>query len=266
MSTWKKLTVVLVLLICASLIATTQYVRLSVSFIFKIETRGARVQFIAADTSPAVPETYLLDDTDDDGIYELDLGTWKIKTNKSFPCAFAIVNTELFPIRIYRVKVTGSGIEYLKVYLHKNKDTPCDQELIYKGGITYETIGTDPHAYESGDTALLYWNGTRAGYPYSIDYSTTGWVLAAATTGGYVDTTTLYYDDNTATAALNSASYNNIKNVWVYEQPATTSNDANGLTNDGTSTANFVWVEIDIFYPEEAISASGTIYFYFMSL
>lgn len=176
-----------------------------------------------------------------------NLGSWMENTSKSFPGAFAIVNTQSVPVRITQIEVLGDASGYLRVYLHKNHTMPCNSSIVAPGTATELTA--DMQLYYDGSSSIL-WTGDG------------GWRLGSGL--GYNATGCLTYTNGTG--ALNATRIAGFPDsnyyFWLYNESAVPG--ANLAINN---TANFVWIEIDVVVPPgaSAITISGELIFYFKS-
>lgn len=179
---------------------------------------------------------------------KFNLDSWRAGANRSFPGAFAIVNTESTTVRVQKIEVTGDTNGYLRVYLHANHTLPCNASIIAPD-------------LDDDDDRQLYYDGSS-----SINWGDNGWRLGAGPGYNQVTKELIYSKDGTEADAINATRVSGFPDskyyMWVYNETATmASHFANNLS------ANFVWVEIDIIVPSDAAEASysGELQFYFKS-
>lgn len=234
MQIWKKALVVLVLASTVMGLAATQYAKLGVSVSANISTPTSLIQLMAGDGA-VVGGGYILDGTT--GTYTVSLGTFAQGFNKTYTAAFAIVNAEAnVKLRITRIDVTvTSGQNKLVIALHKTMNTnvfttPAD-------GIIYHDKGT-AYDYTSGGYVLANGTGT---------YDTSG-------SNNLKYATKASWPPNTG--EWTEASWSSSNGVWI---PGAVT-DATNLGTDGSSGANFVWVQITIDESMPTGTFQGTIY------
>jgi hypothetical protein len=211
-----------------------------------IPVEGPAIDFMAGDRAPE--GHYVLTGYAENRV-KFNLGRVYPGEAKSYPCAFAIVNTQSIAVRISKIEVIGDTLNALRIYLHKNHTKPCNAAIVAPGIIT-----------ETSEDMQLYYDGSS-----SINWGTAGWKLGAGL--GYNATGNLIYtDDGTSARAINAtrvAGFSDSKcYFWTYvETPTKGSNLANN------NTANFVWVELDAIIPSGSADAiiSGELVFHFMA-
>lgn len=233
-------------LVLALLIGTvygTQYASLTGGYNYSVSTQGSKVQFMAYDYAPLVPDPYVV--TSSSGVYSLSLGQIAESDSKTYPAAIGIVNCEEgVRLRLVRIEVTGAGEGQISVYAHRNPIKPCSVLANTYGSMAMETLGANEDVYEAGDTGLRYvYLGT------SDDNYADGFVLARGT--GYGAGELRYSNDDSATYDV--ASWDVTNGAWVHDStPSNTCDIASTLTNDATTQSNFAWIELDISVPSTA--------------
>jgi len=236
-------------------LSATQYPIFSGNYNYSVSSQYAKIQFMAYDYAPLEPSSYVISNA---GLTcSISLGKITEYDSKTYPAAFAIVNCEQKHLRLTKIEITGSGASQISVYAHKDPRKPCNSHANTYGSMTMENLGSDEGIFESGDSALRY---VSAGS--SDDNYNDGLVLGK----GLDYTTSLRYTvDNSVT--YDEGTWDSSKNIWVHDAtPSNTYDIASTLTNDETSQSNFLWIEIDIYVPQN----SGTLtfsdiklYFYF---
>ncbi len=153
------------------------------------------------------------------GVFRLQLDKWVAGSAKTYPAAFALVNpaNETFSIRSIRLK---GDPKYINVYLHRNMTRPVN-----------ETLVEIPNTYCDDDAQLYYSNGT------SLEYDD-GWVLGPGE--GYNGDDLVYKNATTSASATLS------DELWIH--------NSSGPVEAENGTANFVWVEINIYPPTNVVS------------
>ncbi|MGC8913232.1 MAG: hypothetical protein ACP5LE_04765 [Thermoplasmata archaeon] len=233
----KAVIVVLLLLALTTGVMSTQHALFpSPSANSEISAKTSRIQLIARDidefayntTSPHTE--YLLNNSS--GTFLLKLGKWMGGANRSWLCAFGIVNVEPYPIYIMSASVSGDFANWLRIYAHANPNLPADNST-FRPGIVQE---------KDANFTLL-WNGDGKGRQSTAH---TYWKLSNAT--GYVDTY-LGYDNNTSYDGgawpYNNATWDGNNNLWIYN--STTQHLINDTAPYGI--ANFVWIEVVLIVP-----------------
>jgi len=132
----KKILLVGIAIAMLSAAIATQYARVSIAYEYGISATDGAIRFIARDTAP--DGKYVLQNSAN--TLKLSLGSFAPGTNKTYTAAFGIVNEESFNIYLYNVSVTGSGNQYIKIWLHKNPNVTASNDassiLVWNGDYT----------------------------------------------------------------------------------------------------------------------------------
>ena len=134
----KKVLLVGIAIAMLSAAIATQYARVSIAYEYGISATDGAIRFIARDFAP--DGKYVLQN--DSNTLKLVLGKFTPGTNKTYTAAFGIVNEENFSIYLYNISVTGSGAQYMKIWLHKNPNISAEDD----------------------DNKTLVWDGEHGGY------------------------------------------------------------------------------------------------------
>jgi hypothetical protein len=249
---YKGMLGLLAVLIALSVINATQFARVGAAYGYSVGVQGAYIQFMACDRvankSTATPVL-----TSDGVDFAIDLGTWAGRTNKTYTAAFALVNCEVYSVRLYSVNVTNPTVstdaDNIYIWVHARRTSLCSYAQ-HNIPSTDSRVDTDK---------VLMWDGAN-GHPFG-----NSWTLAAGY--GYGATAACQYDNDTTDGiGPDDATFSGF-NVWTWDSTPLGSNDA--LDSAGsTANANFVWVEITIVVPEGESSGShgGIIQFQFESV
>ncbi len=159
------------------------------------------------------------------GVHRLRLDTWIGGSEKTYPAAFALVNPANRSFNIRSIRLRGNP-KYVNIYLHQNMTRPANSTIVQ---IPPESCEPEEHKQ------IYYTNGT------SIEYEAGGWLLGPGE--GYGEGLVYKNATQSSTASL-------VNDVWNY-------NSAGPLEAEN-GTANFVWVEINIYPPLDVVSKRYT--------
>ncbi|TET91479.1 MAG: hypothetical protein E3J35_01845 [Methanomassiliicoccales archaeon] len=229
----KKTLIGLAMLVAISTVLATQYGVIQVSWDYEITTSDNYVHWLSRDTSPTDTSKPLIYSSDNK-TYSISLGKWAQATNKTYTAAFAIVNEEAYSITLDKVVVTGTGKDYMYIYVHEHAQKTCN-----------EAFTADSSKQEASSDYKTMWDGSSGS-------TTHYWVLVAG------DQSTNTYSDGTTTL---DATWDSTYYGWKFDATDDTGNTKEAVNG----TADYVWVEVGLIIPSSATAASlsGTIYFEF---
>jgi len=218
----RRLTLVGIMLIVLSMTMATQYATTKVSYSYTlVHPSNADIRFIASDNATDGIMILRVSGDNSTGNRALTLklgGNWTENFNKTYTCAFGIVNEENFSVIISHVNVStyGGAADYLKIWLHSDRDAKA---------------GSDA----SGSNVMV-WNKGSVGFGASDSV----WVLADG-------------DQNAWT--MNNHDGNDITTQWnqtAHVRYSLSNIDAINSTDD------YVWVQISVDIPAAAPAGSYT--------
>ena len=134
----RRLTILGVMLVVLSMTMATQYATTKVQFQFDIvHPSNADIRFIGRDNS-SDGSRVIRSSTGSNGtniILTCDFGDWNAGTNKTYTCAFGIVNEEPFAVNITHINVSlGAGTpNVFQIWLHgdPNTDATSDSTAVF---------------------------------------------------------------------------------------------------------------------------------------
>lgn len=224
----KRLMLIGVILIVLSMTMATQYVTTKISYRYNIvHPSDADLRFIGSDvSSDNVRVLRMTDSNSTTASLELRFGgNISANQNKTYTCAFGIVNEEDYAVNITHINVTtSSGSDYMLIWLHGDRDKQK----------------------ESDASAVKVWDGPNGGSSYGN--ASNIWQLAA----GNHDSTNMCAD----------GSYQ-ISTPW--DSTAHVRYSTNDANNSVSTTSDFVWVQISLDLPSNADTSatySGTVWIF----
>jgi hypothetical protein len=119
------------MLVVLSMTMATQYATTKISYTYGIvHPSNADIRFIGSDnTSDGKLVLRVYGNTSGNQQMVVSFGNLSESYNKTFTAAFGIVNEEPFRVNITHINVsTTAGVDYLKIYLHGNRDTRATGE------------------------------------------------------------------------------------------------------------------------------------------
>ena len=224
----RRLMLIGVMLIVLSMTMATQYVTTEVGYRYNIvHPSEADIRFIGSDNSSDGIRILRMTGANTTTSLELVLGgNISAGQNKTFTCAFGIVNEEQYPVNITHINVSAT-IDHLQIWLHGNRTQQKE---------------SDPSAVKVWDKggAVGYGNGSTA------------WVLAAG--DGNPSTMCDNHNQNGAAPQLDTP--------WDTSALVRVSTNTNNDSMSGVS--DFVWVQISIDVPATATQTTytGTIFIF----
>ena len=156
----KRLILIGVILIVLSMTMATQYATTEIGYSYSIvHPSDSDIRFIGSDNSSGGGRILRVpDNTSTNADLQLVFGNFTAGQNKTYTCAFGIVNEEAYAVEITHMKVvTSSGSDYMQIWLHGDRDAHCD--------------GDDA-------SSVFMWNQGSAAGGHS-DNSSAAWTLAA---------------------------------------------------------------------------------------
>jgi len=155
----RRLTFIGIMLVILSMTMATQYATTKVGYSYTVvHPSDADIRFIASDNATDGIMILRVSGNNDSGARALTLklgGNWTENFNKTYTCAFGIVNEENFSVTISHVNVsTSSGSDYLQIWLHSDRDVKA---------------GSD-----TSGSSIMVWNKGSVGFGASDSV----WVLA----------------------------------------------------------------------------------------
>jgi len=192
----KKVLLVGIGVVILSAAVATQYARITVGYSFDVvHPSEGLIRFVALDNATDGKRLLRVEDNAT-GAMKLVFGDIPQGMNKTYTAAFAIVNEEGFPINITGVSVTGSGMQYIRIWLHSDAgtDATADSEklLIWDGSSSNgywllsagdgddTTMGSTTTPWDS-NANIKYASGTPAAHNGSTDFV---WVQVSIDTSG----------------------------------------------------------------------------------
>jgi len=122
----KRMLVVLVALVALSTVAATQFATSDIGYEYGIVSASdSNIRFIGHDYGADGTLVLRADSTDGDGL-TLDLGDVARGQKVWYTAAFGIVNEEALGMNITAVSATGTGADYMQIYLHVNANTKAE--------------------------------------------------------------------------------------------------------------------------------------------
>ena len=228
----KRLMLIGVILIVLSMTMATQYVTTKISYRYNIvHPSNADIRFIASDNSTdGIRVLRIIGSNTTTGLELVFGGNISRGQNKTYTCAFGIVNEERFPVNItnFNVTTTGTGADYLQIWLHGNR--------------TFQK--------ESDASAVKVWD---KGQVASYGNASTVWVLAA----GDKNPSTMCDNKNQNGAATK------VDTPWDTRALVRYSDNSNNRSKSGV--ADFVWVQISLDIPgsaDQSLTYTGTVWIF----
>ena len=122
----KRMLVLLVALVALSTVAATQFATSDIGYEYGIVSASdSNIRFIGHDYGADGTLVLRADSTDGDGL-TLDLGDVARGQKVWYTAAFGIVNEEALGMNITAVSATGTGADYMQIYLHVNANTKAE--------------------------------------------------------------------------------------------------------------------------------------------
>jgi hypothetical protein len=172
----RRVTLLGVMLVVLSTTMATQYATTKVAFSYGIvHPSNADIRFVGSDNSSDGLGRVLRVDNTTSWYAQISLGNWMPNSKKNYTAAFAIVNEENTIVNITNANISGTGWNYLTVWLHGNRSKDASEEqaaakvCILNNGVS--PFGTSGCAWRLGagnknpanmnGTAILTpWDGT----------------------------------------------------------------------------------------------------------
>ena len=226
-----------VMLIVLSMTMATQYVTTKVGYSYGIvHPSESDIRFIGSDNSSDQIRVLRMTGANTTSALELRLGgNISANQNKTYTCAFGIVNEENYAVNITHINVSseGTGADYMQIWLHGNRTAQK----------------------ESDPSAVKMWDGVGAGGGGSQGYGNASnvWVLAA----GNNDPSNMCDNHNENGAAPQ------IDTPW--DEQALVRYSTNTVNDSMSGVSDFVWVQISINAAADADTTAtytGTIFIF----
>ena len=120
--------VLLVALVALSTVAATQFATSDIGYEYGIVSASdSNIRFIGHDYGADGTLVMRADSTDGDGL-TLDLGDVARGQKVWYTAAFGIVNEEAMAMSINAIAATGTGADYMQIYLHVNANTKAESD------------------------------------------------------------------------------------------------------------------------------------------
>ncbi len=208
----KRLILVGVLVIVLNMTIATQFATTKIGYSYSIvHPSNADIRFIgSSNNSDMIRVLRVLGDNETNKRVQLKFGNLTAGNNNTFTAAFGIVNEERYSINITHINVSHDGYDYMKIWLHGNRD---------------ERIEDDP-------TSVMVWNEGSLGY----DHNSCLWKLAA----GDQDASNMNGTIPTGWDSTAGVRY------------------SMSNTNAQNGTSDFVWFQISMNCPLEAVNSTRT--------
>jgi hypothetical protein len=138
----RKMSMLMLPLLMTYVLQATQYARAPVKYNYYIvQARHADIALVPGTDLAPNGQPLLQNATSQVGLYNLSLGRWGPGYRVNYTDAFNVTNNEAFPIKMIGFNFSGTGGEYLNIYILNN---------------------TNPGTDIFGDFQVLVWNGTHA--------------------------------------------------------------------------------------------------------
>ena len=138
----RKMSILMLPLLLTYVLQATQYARAPVHYNFYVVyAENADIALVSGTDKSPNGQPLLQNTTSQVGLYNLSLGRWGPGYRVNYTDAFNVTNNEAFPIKMIGFNFSGTGGEYLNIYILNN---------------------TNPGTDIFGDTQVLIWNGTRS--------------------------------------------------------------------------------------------------------
>ena len=138
----RKMALLMLPFLLTYLFQATQYARAPVKYsFFVVYAKNADIALVPGSDLAPNGKPLLHNATWQTGLYNLTLGRWGPGYRVNYTDAFNVTNNEAFPIKMMGFNFTGTGGEYLNIYILNN---------------------TNPGTDRFGDTQVLAWNGTHS--------------------------------------------------------------------------------------------------------
>ena len=229
----KRLMLIGVILIVLSMTMATQYVTTKISYRYSIvHPSDADLRFIGSDiSSDDIRVLRMTGGNSSTSAMELRFGgNISANQNKTYTCAFGIVNEEDFDVNITHINVTttGTGDDYMQIWLHGDRDA----------------------LKEADPSAIKVWDGPNGG-SQGYHNASNVWVLAAGN-----------HDSSNMCDHLTGGS-TQIDTPW--DSTAHVRYSTNDENNSVSGTSDFVWVQVSLNLPANADvddTYTGTIFIF----
>jgi hypothetical protein len=126
----RRLALLGVILVVLNMTMATQYATTKVAFSYGIvHPSNADIRFVGSDNSSDGNGRVLRVDNSSNSWYsQISLGDWMPNSEKNYTAAFAIVNEEASVVNITHANVSGTGWDYMTVWLHGNRSKDVSEE------------------------------------------------------------------------------------------------------------------------------------------
>ena len=165
----KRMLVLLVALVALSTVAATQFATSDIGYEYGIVSASdSNIRFIGHDYGADGTLVLRADSTDGDGL-TLDLGDVARGQKVWYTAAFGIVNEEALAMNVTAVSVTGTGADYMQIYLHVNANTKAESD---SGTLIWDkTSGAQSFtwALAAGDNDATDMDGASGDIATSVD-------------------------------------------------------------------------------------------------
>ena len=193
----RRLTLLGVMLVVLSMTMATQYATTKVAFSYGIvHPSNADIRFVGSDNSSDGLGRVIRVDNTTSWYAQISLGDWMPNSKKNYTAAFAIVNEEISFVNITHANISGTGGDYMTVWLHGNRSKDASEEqdsakvCILNDGVS--PFGTSSCAWQlgAGNKDSTDMNGTAILTPWdttsNIRYNSTTDIYAENGTRDFV--------------------------------------------------------------------------------
>ncbi len=165
----RRLTLLGVMLIVLSMTMATQYATTRVSFQYGIvNPSNADIRFVGCDNASDGSGRVLRVLTNvTTPLSQIVLGNWMPNSRKNYTAAFAIVSEEKLSVNITHVNASGTGAQYMTVWLHGNRSKDVNAEAsnakvcILRNGVSvFASDNCCPWKLGAGNGNVANMNGT----------------------------------------------------------------------------------------------------------
>jgi hypothetical protein len=215
------------MLVVLSMTTATQYATTKVGYEYSIvHPSNADIRFIGSDnSSDASGRVLRVDGTNASGqqSVKIVLGSWMPNSMKNYSAAFGIVNEEGFTVNITYVNVSGTGSQYIDMWVHGDRDEDAPND-----GTSVKVV--EDGVAEHTASACVWQLATGNGNPANMCADGT-----TQLTTPWDDTAHVRYSINNANNSVNGTS----DFVWVQVALDIPSNAASG------SFSGIIWCHFE---------------------
>lgn len=153
----RRLALLGVMLVVLSMTMATQYATTKVGYSYSlVHASNSDIRYIGWDNSSDDGQRVLRVSSGNDTALKIELGDWMQNSLKNYTAAFGIVNEEGFVVNITHVNVTGTGTDYIDIWLHGDPDNDVstdggDTVKVVDNGVAQFTSSNDVWVLVAGD-------------------------------------------------------------------------------------------------------------------